>query len=61
MWLEQIFWIWAPVTGAALAWMASRLIRLGREVRMLHMRIAQLEQDSSGNSSETAARIRSAA
>jgi hypothetical protein len=44
MWLEQTMWIWAPLAGLALTWMISRLGALGREVRSLRMRVAQLEE-----------------
>jgi len=53
MWLEQTVWIWAPLGGAALIWMTTRLVAIGREVRRLRMRIAQLE-DSSSRSAEQA-------
>jgi hypothetical protein len=60
MWLEQATWIWAPLVGAALIWMISRLAALGREVRSLRMRVTQLEE-AAGRPVETEDHTRSVA
>jgi hypothetical protein len=61
MWLEQTIWIWGPVTGTALLWLTSRVIKLGHELRSLRMLVTQLEQAGSTNAVNTAGAARNAA
>jgi hypothetical protein len=43
MWLEATAWVWAPALAILGTWAVWRIAALGREVRGLANRIAELE------------------
>jgi hypothetical protein len=49
MWLEEMVWLWLPITGGVGMWMMWSIVTLKRDVRALRQRLAQIEAASNAH------------